>query len=195
MVHLKPFKNQFKIENVALRADVKYLMEQNSILADRLDKMQSQVDDLLETTAVTTALPAKATLVPYLDVNGPFKASRNNIIGKIISYDNNFEFSMDIKYTSYTSGFRQLLHVGPSSEYSSRDSLVYLFPRLNNGDMSVHFWVGGRKDYHYIKFPIEQPKYFQWHQELYETINSKISLAIFIFYFGTSSLLKLKSFK
>ena len=181
MVRLKPFKNPFKNENVALRADVKYLMEQNSILADRLDKMQSQVDDLLKTTAVTTALPATATLVPYLDVNGPFKASRNNIIGKIISYDNNFEFSMDIKYTSYTSGFRQLLHVGPSSEYSSRDSLVYLFPRLNNGDMSVHFWVGGRKDNHNIKFPIEQPKYFQWHQELYETIFSKINLELQVF--------------
>ena len=163
---------------MALRADVKYLIEQNSILADRLDKMQSQLDHHLKTATITTPLPATTTLVPYLDVNGPFKASRNNIIGKIKGYYNNFEFAMEIKYTSYNSGFRQLLHVGPSSEYSSRDSLVYLFPRLDNGDMSIHFWTGSRREYHYIKFPLEQAKYFEWHQEFYSTINSKICLRL-----------------
>ena len=96
---------------------------------------------------------------------GPFRPSKNNKIGEINSYFNNYKFSFEVKHQSIPSGFTQLLNVHSSSLPSSSQSLVYVYPQLDNDSMQVMFWNGGKSGWKNMKMKIDKSQYIQWHKE------------------------------
>ena len=122
---------------------------------------------------------------------GPFNASLNNKIGEITKYYLNYEFSMELKYSSsqlekystqmvegiFCNQFKDIFYMYLSirlifkisevttntSEHTATNEFFFLWPVLSENKMYVHFYVG-RHHEELISLKHETSLYLKWHK-------------------------------
>ena len=121
--------------------------------------------DNIEKQRIKTRLGYLEKKIPRFELKGPFRPSKNNMIGEINSYFNNYEFSFEVKHQSIPSGYTQLLNVHSVARASDTDSFVYLYPKLDEDKLLIKLWSGGARKYYYPKIKIDRSQYTEWHKD------------------------------